>query len=70
MYNAAEWVNATLRNIKDGGVWIVPRSGTKVTVVRGNLKTCIYEEGFASDLSIPKVLKAAGWTFVEKGGQS
>ena len=69
MRNAVEWVNLTMRKLHDGGTWVIPRSGTTVTVVKGNLKTCIYKEGFASDLTIPRVLKAAGWTFVEKGGE-
>jgi hypothetical protein len=69
MAASVSWVNAMLNKMKDGAVWVIPRSGTTVTIVRGNLKTCVYEEGFASDLTIPKVLKAAGWTFVKKGGE-
>lgn len=70
MYNSVEWTNNNLRKLKDGGTWVIPRSGTTVTKVSGKDKTCIYQEGFASDLTIPKVLKAAGWTFVEKGGKA
>ena len=73
MYNAVEWVNQLLRPLKDGAQWVIPRSGTVVTKVSGKDKTCRYEEGFASDLTIPRVLKAAGWTFVDlptkKGGE-
>ena len=69
MAACVRWTNATLDKIKDGGVWVIPRSGTTVTVVSGKDKTCVYKEGFASDLTIPRVLKAAGWTFVKKGGE-
>jgi hypothetical protein len=73
MRQAVLWTNKTMRQIKDGGTWVIPRSGTVVTKVSGKAKTCHYKEGFASDLSIAKVLKAAGWTFVSapttKGGE-
>lgn len=72
MANAVQWTNQTMRQLKDGGTWVIPRSGTTVTVVNAKRKECAYTEGFASDLSIAKVLKAAGWTFVtptQKGGK-
>lgn len=71
MNNAVRWSNALLNKMNDGGVWVIPRSGTVVTKVNGKAKTCHYQEGFASDLTIPKVLKAAGWTFTKykKGGE-
>lgn len=69
MAASVRWVNALFNRMNDGAVWVIPRSGTVVTKVDGNRKTCIYEEGFASDLTIPRVLKAAGWTFVKKGGE-
>mgnify|MGYP000264012812 CR=1 FL=1 len=69
MAASVRWVNALLNRMNDGAQWVIPRSGTVVTKVSGKEKTCRYEEGFASDISIPKVLKAAGWTFVKKGGE-
>jgi hypothetical protein len=69
MANSVRWTERTMRRLNDGGTWVIPRSGTVVTKVSGKGKTCHYKEGFASDLTIPRVLKAAGWTFVEKGGE-
>lgn len=72
MANAVRWTNKTMRQMNDGGKWVTPRSGTVVTKISGKDKTCHYQEGFASDLTIPRVLQAAGWAFVqlpEKGGE-
>jgi hypothetical protein len=73
MAASVRWVNALLNRMNDGAQWVIPRSGTVVTKVSGKDRTCQYVEGFASDLTIPRVLKAAGWTFVgvpiKKGGE-
>lgn len=61
MANAVQWTRKLMGSLNDGGVWMVPRSGTKVTVLSYAARRCRVEEGFASDLSIKKVLRASGW---------
>ena len=61
MANAVQWTRRLLGQLKDGGAWVIPRSGTKVTVISYAARRCRVEEGFASDLSIKKVLRASGW---------
>ena len=74
MRNAVEWTNRTMRKLKDGGQWVIPRSGTVVTMEDSQRKYCSIQQGFASDLIIGKVLIAAGWTVImptaTKGEQS
>lgn len=61
MANSVTWARKLLANLNDGGVWIIPRSGTRVTVVSHAARKCRIEEGFASDISIKKVVLASGW---------
>ena len=63
MANAVKWTAATFDTIKDGGVWMVPRS---MTMVRINKKERIATlvVGFAPDPSIRRVIEAMGWTVV------
>jgi len=61
MANCVEWTKGVLRQLKDGGTWIVPRSGLRVQVIDHDARKCRIIEGFASDLSIKKVLRASGW---------
>ena len=61
MANSVEWTRRTLGQLKDGGVWVIPRSGTRVTVLSYAGRKCRIEEGFASDLVIKKVVRASGW---------
>lgn len=62
MANCVKWTNDTLRHLKDGGIWMVPRSGTQVIMTDYNERKCRVVEGFAPDPSIIKVLRAGGWT--------
>lgn len=61
MANAVKWTNNTLRHLKDGGTWMVPRSGTQVIMLDYAARKCRVVEGFEPDLSITKVLRAGGW---------
>jgi hypothetical protein len=65
MANAIAWTNRTLETIKDGGIWGVPRSGMLVRVVSHKDKKVRVIEGLMPDPSIPRVLKAAGWTLTK-----
>lgn len=61
MANAVKWTNNTLSHLKDGGTWMVPRSGTQVIMLDYAARKCRVVEGFEPDLSITKVLRAGGW---------
>ena len=61
MANCVRWTRSLMNTLKDGGTWIVPRSGLRVQVIDHDARKCRIIEGFASDLSIKKVLRAGGW---------
>ena len=60
MANAVEWTTQLFMQMNEGGKWIVPRSGTLITVYPERKFVEIYE-GFAPDPSIERVIKAMGW---------
>lgn len=61
MANAVQWTDNMMRSLKDGGTWLVPRSGTAVVMLDYAARKCRVVEGFASDTSIKMVLRASGW---------
>jgi hypothetical protein len=65
MASAIAWTNRTLETLKDGGIWIVPRSGMLIRVLSHSDKVLRVLEGETADPSIPRVLKAAGWTLTK-----
>jgi hypothetical protein len=65
MANAIAWTNRTLEILNDGGVWGVPRSGMLVRMVSRKDKKVRVIDGLLPDPSIPRVLKAAGWTLTK-----
>jgi len=65
MANAVAWTNRTLETLKDGGIWIVPRSGMLIRVLSHSDKVLRVLEGETPDPSIPRVLKAAGWAITK-----
>jgi hypothetical protein len=65
MANAIAWTNRTLGLLHEGGSWIVPRSGMLVRVLSHRDKLVRVLEGETPDPSIPRVLKAAGWTITK-----
>ena len=64
MSQAIGWTTEYIKQIKDGGVWIVPRSGTVVWIYHSAKRVSIYE-GHRPDTSIAKVFKAMGWDVQE-----
>lgn len=66
MANAMQWTNNTLNQLKDGGVWMIPRSGTQVIMLDHAARKCRVVKGFASDTSITKVLRAGGWVIEQR----
>jgi hypothetical protein len=65
MANAVAWTNRTLETLNDDGIWIVPRSGMLIRVLSHSDKVLRVLEGETPDPSIPRVLKAAGWTLTK-----
>lgn len=61
MANSVKWTKRVMRSLKEGGTWIVPRSGTQVIMLDYDARKCKVVDGFASDITIKKVLRAAGW---------
>lgn len=64
MANAMQWTTDHFAKLKDGGIWIVPRSGTLVQVHHTDKTATIHNA--TPDPSIKRVIKAMGWTVVEK----
>jgi hypothetical protein len=58
--NAARWTQATLDTIKTGGKWVIPRSGTIITIDHEN-KTAYILAGFIPEPATEKVIKHMGW---------
>jgi hypothetical protein len=61
MANCVKWVNNVMKSLKDGGTWMVPRSGVQVIMLDYDARKCKVVEGFASDITIKMVLRAGGW---------
>lgn len=66
MANAIAWTDNMMRQLKDGGTWLVPRSGTAVVMLDYATRKCRVIKGFESDTSIKRVLIASGWTVEEE----
>lgn len=60
MAAAVAWTNHALGLLKEGGVWVVPRSGTTVLVVSHTPKQALVTSRLP-DPVIQRVLRAAGW---------
>lgn len=60
MANAVQWTEQMFNQIKDGGAWMLPRSGT---IVRINHKdrTVSITAGQYPEASLRRVISAMGW---------
>ena len=65
MVNAIRWTKQLINSLNDGGTWLVPRSGTMVTIDK-KTQTAVVDAPFMRDPSITKVLTAMGWKVVMK----
>ena len=65
MNRAVEWTRSMFEQLKDGGVWMVPRSGTIVQVFKSERRVVI-TQGPMPDTAIAQVIKAMGWVVNEK----
>lgn len=60
MNRAVEWTRNTFEQVRDGGRWVVPRSGTVVTI-HHTRKSVTIDPGFLPDTGIERVIRAMGW---------
>ena len=65
MNRAVEWTRNLFEGLKDGGMWIVPRSGTVVQVFKSERRVVI-ANGPMPDAAIADVIKSMGWAVTEK----
>ena len=61
---AVNWLVGFLKHIKDGGTWLIPRSGTAYEV-RHSEKVAVKVMQMLPDPSLDKVFRAAGWKVVD-----
>jgi hypothetical protein len=64
MNRAVEWTRALFERLNDGGVWLVPRSGTVVRVFKSERRVII-TNGPVPDAAIADVIKSMGWTVIK-----
>ena len=64
MDNAVAWTRQHLARIPEGGVWFVPRVCSEYTA--SHKDRTLTRRGLMPDPSINHVLKAMGWTVLEK----
>lgn len=60
---AAQWTNNLLSMIREGGHWVIPRSGTVVTVLSHSDKH-VSLSALNPEPSVRRVLEAGGWTIL------
>ena len=65
MAEAKAWTQNLIDNIKDGGVWLVPRSGTIIKFDKVNKKALVTHQ-LMPDISIEMILEALGWEITYK----
>lgn len=65
MVNAMLWTKQLVNNIRDGGKWLIPRSGTVVTFDKKK-QIATVDAPFGRDTAVTRVLKAMGWKIIMK----
>lgn len=67
MRNAIEWQRKLFSIIREGGRWVVPRSGSVFEIIhsRQTVRLCV---AWLPDPDIIKVIKAMGWKVLDRDG--
>ena len=65
MAEAKAWTQRLIDGINDGGMWIVPRSGTSIVFDKANKKALVTHQ-LMPDISIEMILEAMGWEITYK----
>jgi hypothetical protein len=63
-----EWLDRHLTKIRDGGIWLVPRSGSVIRVYHSERKAVLGVQ-LLPDPALRKVFEALGWTWVDEEGE-
>lgn len=63
MANAVQWTLSHLNMIREGGVWMVPRSASWYTV--SHKDRTLTRRGMKPDRAINRVAEAAGWRVID-----
>jgi hypothetical protein len=61
---SVNWLVGYLKHIKEGGVWLIPRSGSAFEI-RHRDKVAVKVMQTLPDPSLDKVFRAAGWKVVD-----
>lgn len=69
MENSIIWTEQTVNAVKDGGAWVIPRSGTIVRVAHKTKTAHIQYPPHVHEPDVEKVLRAAGWTITKETAQ-
>lgn len=64
MAAAVKWTTEHVAKIKQGGVWIVPRSGT-IIIIDHDSKTATFTELLIGETAVKKVFHEMGWKVKE-----
>ena len=62
MKNAVQWTEYMLGSLKDGGTWIVPRSGTAITIDKTAKVARVCYVANRAEPAIERVLTTMGYT--------
>ena len=65
MAEAKAWTQNLIDNINDGGVWLVPCSGTAIVFDKVNKKALVTHQ-LMPDIGIEMVLESLGWEITYK----
>jgi len=60
MHNAVQWQSTLIEGIRDGGAWIVPRSGSIYTVHHKTKTVTVH--AWCEDGPVDRVFREMGWT--------
>lgn len=60
LIEAVRWQTNHVSRIREGGVWLVPRSGTVITIYHSKKHAKFF--GMLPEPDIQKVFRAMGWT--------
>jgi hypothetical protein len=64
MAQAVAWQQKWVDGVKEGGVWVVPRSGNIIRISHRN-RTATVVSSLVSEPDIRKVFEEMGWRYVD-----
>jgi hypothetical protein len=65
MTNAMRWTQMLVDQLREHGVWVIPRSNTTVTVNKPSNTVTL--DGDHPERGVERIFKALGWTVITKG---